>query len=158
MFSRIRIVGTLDLLIVVSFRSQMNRQLVLANLNPGDEPLNRFSGQRIGRFICVRVAMTALEIVASISDAGTRVTEPMGFRLATDAGRRDVAMSNAVPTGVGQDHPMACVIKQQSCKERAGSDACRRAMGPLFGQPLLNGPQTVCGRARPAEVQAESRP
>ena len=76
------------------------------------------------------LAMTALEIVASISDAGKRVTEPTDLSgCSTDAGRRDViAMSNAVSTGVGQDHPMASVIKQQPGKEGAGSDTCRRAM------------------------------
>jgi hypothetical protein len=37
-FSRIRIVVALDPLDIVFARPQMNRQLVLANLNPGDEP------------------------------------------------------------------------------------------------------------------------
>ena len=57
MFSWIRIVVALDPLDIVFARPQMNRQLVLANLNSGDKPLNRFSRQRIvrKRFIYVRV-------------------------------------------------------------------------------------------------------
>src|SRR3954452_6638011 len=56
----------------------MNRQLVLANLNSGDRPLNRLSRQPSveSRSSMPVLAMISLEIVASISDAGTRVIEP----------------------------------------------------------------------------------
>ena len=49
MFSWIRIVVALDPLDIVFARPQMDCQLVLANLNSGDRPLNRLSRQRIGR-------------------------------------------------------------------------------------------------------------
>jgi hypothetical protein len=73
-------------------------------------PLSIVSRDKVAVEAIAGVAITALEIVASICDAGTRVTEPTDLSISTNAGR-DVELWP--PTGVNQRHPMASIIKPQ---------------------------------------------